>query len=92
MRLDLHFDPNEIQVVIRSGTSKILSLCLLFRDVAPDPLELPLASRHGGLEKRWFDPESLLHVHHLRFSAFIATRFTALSDFSTLLYAQIKHM
>ena len=48
MGLDLHFDPNEHQVVIRSGTSKILSLCLLFGNVASDPLELPLASRHGG--------------------------------------------
>ena len=35
-------------MVIRSGTSKILSICLLFGDVASDPLELPLASRHGG--------------------------------------------
>ena len=48
MGLDLHFDPNKIQVVIRSGTSKILNLCLLFRDVAPDPRELLLTSRHGG--------------------------------------------
>ena len=47
MGLDLHFDPNELQVVIRSGTSKILSLCLLFGNVASDLLELPLASRHG---------------------------------------------
>ena len=48
MGLALHFDLNELQVVIRSGTSKILSLCQFFGNVASDPLELPLASRHGG--------------------------------------------
>ena len=35
-------------MVIRSGTSKILSLCLLFGDDASVPLERPLVSRHGG--------------------------------------------